>query len=176
MLRIARELLGVSQKVLASELNLDPRAIQRVEAIDPSSSLDRQELLVAHFQTRGILLLPPTELTTGWSVIECLRPPDGFLPARLIRAARVGLDRSQAELGTDANLGTMTIRRIEADKPTVEPETRQFLIEYIESQGVRFLPPTDAYGWGICFTSINDRPTARHPRARVQKRKSQGSA
>ncbi|TAV92057.1 helix-turn-helix domain-containing protein [Rhizobium leguminosarum] len=171
MLRIARELLGRSQDVLASELGLTTRAIQRVEATNPSLSLKRQSLFVEYYRKQGIVFLSPEAERFGWTVAECFNRGELREPARLFRAARIGLDLSQQKLGSDADLGTMTIRRIESDKETVEPETRQFLIDYLTSRGVHFVPPAGMMGWAICFAGIIDEPRARHPRLSVQQRK-----
>lgn len=171
MLRVARELLGKSQDVLAAELGLTPRAIQRAEAMHPSSSLKRQSLLMEHFRRHGIEVMSPGAERFCWAVAEGFNLGEQKAPARLFRAARIGLDLSQHKLGIDANLGTMTIRRIESDKETVEPETRQFLIDFLRSRGVHFVPPSEGMGWTVCFAEIVDEPSARHPRVSVQKRK-----
>jgi DNA-binding XRE family transcriptional regulator len=171
MLRIARELLGKSQDMLAAELGLTPRAVQRAEATDPSLSLERQSLFLEYFRKNGIIFLSPGAERFGWAVAEGFNRGELRAPARLFRAARIGLDLSQQKLGIDADLGTMTIRRIESDKKTVEPETRQFLVDFLRSRGVHFLPPSEAMGWVVCFAGIVGEPRARHPRLSVQKRK-----
>ncbi|MGO6926105.1 helix-turn-helix transcriptional regulator [Rhizobium ruizarguesonis] len=171
MLRVARELLGESQDSLAPQLGLKKRAIQRVEASTPSLSLDRQNLFIEHFRMRGLVFTPPEDNQAGWSVTETFSCGEQTAPGRLFRAARIGLDMSQEALSAEANLATMTVRRIEAGKETVELETRQFLIDHLEVRGIQFLFPSETAGWGIRFTTMPGDHKAWHPRLNVQKRK-----
>lgn len=173
MLKVARELLGLSQDLLASKLGLTKRAVQRVEG--ESLSLERQKLFVEFFQSQGVIIAAPEKQGIGWSIIETFSRSEAIAPGRLFRAARVGLDQSQEELSADANLGTMTIRRIEAAENTVEAETRQYLIDHLATKGAYLQPPKGRSGWGIRFTTIIDEPKARHPRVRVQDRKQKRS-
>lgn len=171
MLRVARELLGESQDSLALQLGLKKRAIQRVEASTPSLSLDRQDLFIEHFRKRGLVFGPPAHHQPGWSVTETFSRGEQKEPGRLFRAARIGLDMSQETLSAEANLATMTVRRIEAGKETVELETRQFLIDHLEARGIQFLAPHETAGWGIRFTNMPGDHKAWHPRLNIQKRK-----
>nr|WP_281411575.1 helix-turn-helix transcriptional regulator [Rhizobium laguerreae] len=171
MLRVARELLGMSQEELAKELNLTSRAVQRVEAESPSSSLNRQDAFTEHFRGKGLMFLLPDDRRVGWGVIECFDNSELETPARFLRAARIALNQSQATLGNNADLGVMTVRRIESGNANVEGETRQFLVEFLNREGVEFISPEGGLGWGAVFAGITDLPGPRHPRASVQIRK-----
>jgi transcriptional regulator with XRE-family HTH domain len=171
MLRVARELLGISQEALADELRLERRAVQRAEASTPSASLERQQLFVEYFRKRGIQIEEPNASQAAWGIAEKFDRGERQIPSRFLRAARIGLDQSQETLGKGADLGTMTIRRIEAAVGTVQHETRLYLIAYLERAGVSFLPPNSLRGWQVTFASGQEEPTARHPRFNLQQRK-----
>ncbi|MBP2489008.1 transcriptional regulator with XRE-family HTH domain [Rhizobium leguminosarum] len=172
MLKVARELLGMSQDGLADELGLERRAVQRAEARDPSLSLERQQLFAEYFLRQGIRFLPPSSSEPGWRIAELFDRNETAVPSRVIRAARIGLNMSQEALGKHADLGTVTVRRIEASDETVQNETRLYLIEHMEKAGVRFLSPRGALGWQAAFVSNDDSElAARHPRFNLLKRK-----
>ncbi|NKL46509.1 hypothetical protein GFL57_37195 [Rhizobium leguminosarum bv. viciae] len=171
MLKVARELLGMSQNELADELDLERRAVQRAEALYPSLSLERQQIFTEYFLTRGMRFSAPSPERTGWGIAEIFDLGETLVPSRFIRAARIGLNRSQEALGNDADLGTVTIRRIEAADETVQNETRLYLITYLEKEGVAFLMPNGTRGWEVAFSKMEAEPSARHPRFNLQKRK-----
>ncbi|MGO7753640.1 hypothetical protein ACC708_25470 [Rhizobium ruizarguesonis] len=171
MLKVARELRGISQDALAAELNLERRAVQRAEASSQSLSLERQELFAGYFRKHGIQFEVPNAQQTGWGIAELFDRGEELIPPRFVRAARIGLNKSQEALGKDADLGTVTIRRIEAGDDTVQDETRLYLVGYFEKRGVRFLAPEGARGWQVAFATIGAEPAARHPRFNLQKRK-----
>lgn len=172
MLKVARELLGMSQDELASALDLERRAVQRAEARDPSLSLERQKFFAEYFLRQGIRFSTPSSNEPGWRIAELFDRKEIAIPSRLIRAARVGLNLSQEALGKQADLGTVTVRRIEASDVTVQNETRLYLVEQMQKAGVQFLSPHDGIGWQIAFARIDgSEPAARHPRFNLLKRK-----
>lgn len=171
MLKVARELLGMSQDELADELGLERRAVQRAEAHNPSLSLERQELFTTYFQTRGLEFLGPGEDNSRWGIAELVDRGENSVPSRFIRAARMGLSKSQEAMGVDAELGTVTIRRIEATDETVKRETRLYLIEHMKKAGVTFTPPNGVRGWQLAFAVKETDSAVRHPRFNLQKRK-----
>jgi len=171
MLKVARELLGISQDELADELGLERRAVQRAEARNPSLSLERQELFTAYFYRRGLEFSGPNGDSLGWGIAELVDRGENSVPSRFIRAARIGLNKSQEAMGVDADLGTATIRRIEATEETVQKETRLYLIEHMKNAGVAFMPPNGARGLQLALAVTETDSAVRHPRFNLQKRK-----
>ena len=60
---------------------------------------------------------------------------------------------------------------LDVGKETVGPETRRYLVDFLMTKGVNFLPSAGAMWWAIGFASIIDEPMGCHPRCNVQKRK-----
>lgn len=168
ILKAARELLGESQGEMALASKRSRRAIQRAETA--ASSMSVHESLIRYFEHRGLRFLPPRN-GEGWCICEAADHGETDVPARLVRAARVGLQLSQQSLGADASLSVSTVRRIEADKESVEQETKLFLVQHLLSRRVEFIPPDGSIGWAVRWNSMQDESKARAPRPNTRRGK-----
>lgn len=70
---------------------------------------------------------------------------------KLIRAARVLANLSQADLAQKAGIGRHTIMRLENAEPGIGIEILEKVSAALEQAGIEFLPPTEKSGPGIRF-------------------------
>ncbi|WP_414692935.1 helix-turn-helix domain-containing protein [Pararhizobium sp.] len=71
---------------------------------------------------------------------------------RMLRAAREAVGRSQADAAASADVSVRTIQRMESGEGEVTFDTLASVRDFLETQGVKFLPPDDDRDWGVAFS------------------------
>jgi DNA-binding XRE family transcriptional regulator len=159
LLHAAREALDLSQSNVTRATGVSTRTIHRMENCVGMVGFDILEKLRSHFATMGATLAVPED-GEKWAIAFslALAPAPGSgaerriydpVPGRVLKAARVILGMTQAELGTHANLAHTTVRRLEGDDPTARPEKAYALQRFLEEKGIEFAKPSGGHGWTL---------------------------
>jgi transcriptional regulator with XRE-family HTH domain len=68
-------------------------------------------------------------------------------PKRVLTAARILLNRTQAQLADDAGLAVRTVTNVE--RGTAGFEGVQKLVQHFKEKGIEFIKPAGDHGWGV---------------------------
>lgn len=158
LLRAAREVLDLTQAQVVEATGVSRRTLIRIETSSHLVNFQTLAQLREYFAQLGLTLV---ELENGkyWALkfdrklAPIPQKADGSfqvyepLPGNVLKAARVTLGVSQAELGLMVSLAHTTIRRLEQSDASVSPEKAYVLQRAFETRGLTFDRPTSRQGW-----------------------------
>lgn len=79
-------------------------------------------------------------------------PGDPILRGRVLRAARMLMDWSQARLACEVGISRATVNAVESGRMNGESPACMAMVQALERGGVQFIPPIAKLGPGVRFT------------------------
>jgi DNA-binding XRE family transcriptional regulator len=165
LLHAAREALDLSQSDVAEVTGVSTRTLHRMENNLGMVGFDILGKLRGYYDGLGVQLVAHAD-QKRWSLMfsrgfASARAPgweDSIydpIPGRVLKAARVMADLTQADLGACARLAHTTVRHLEKGDGKASLENAYRLQMHFEESGMEFSRPDGEFGWMIRFSDLS---------------------